>query len=450
MNDYPLEKMRPDEYGHLKSPSAERKALYSIIDGGEEVREAAKERLHPDMFTSYRSIALSVFTPLEQGKTPDVDTLGRFGASAEEIAKVTQLQYTPANAIQEEGAFEEVETAYRGRQLLESITERKRDILEEADPKEVQISLERDLQALGQSLQKGQMRPSSDFTSEGLEKLFAGKNPSSAASTGLPAINSIAGAIMPEDLWIVGGRPAMGKTSLCLTWVLHQIKQGQPVAYFSIEGSGESLVSRLVQMEATVEQKPTSDEEQSRAIEAANLIHDAPLWIDESPRLDVPTLGSRIRRLRAEEDLSVAYVDFLQLMRPDPTQSHDKKSDRIASTVRDLKLLARDSGVPIVLISQLNRGVERRTPPEPRLSDLREAGEEFADKVLLCYRPEYYDIRLPSGDDGHNYGVVTIAKHKDGPTGDAELAFVKKYSLWAPLDKRSIDYEPSQNVPFSG
>jgi replicative DNA helicase len=186
-------------------------------------------------------------------------------------------------------------------------------------------------------------------------------------------------------------------------------------------------------------------------MDAANMVHEAPLWIDESPRLDVPTLGARLRRLSTEEDLSVAYLDFLQLMRPDPTRSYDKKSDRIASTVRDLKLLARDTGVPIVLVSQLNREVERRNPPEPRLSDLREAGEEFADKVLLCYRPEHYGIRLPSGDDGHNYGEVQVAKHKDGPTGTAELAFVKQYSLWAPLDQRSTGMRSSPpDVPFSG
>lgn len=448
----PLEKQQSNRLpDHLRVPRSERQALHAIVEGPEEVREEARETLHADMFASFRKPALSVFTPLEQGKTPDVDTLEKYGASAEEIAKITQLQYTPTNAIEEEGAFDVVRRAYRGRRMLEELQEKRQHIIQEGDPREVQIQLERDLQELGQSLQQGRVRPASDFVREGMEKLFAGRSPENAAGTGLHAINVIAGAILPEDLWIVGGRTSMGKTSLCLTWVLHQIKRGFPVAYFSIEGSGESLVSRLIQMEALVEQEPSTDEERQRATKAANMIYEAPLHIDESPRLDVPSLGSRLRRMSSEEDVSVAYVDFLQLMRADPSRSYDKKSDRIASTVRDMKLLARDTEVPIVLISQLNREVERRTPPEPRLSDLREAGEEFADKVLLCYRPEHYGIRLPSGDDGHNYGEVTVAKHKDGPTGTAELAFVKKYSLWAPLEKRDIGYEPpQQEVPFMG
>jgi len=261
--------------------------------------------------------------------------------------------------------------------------------------------------------------------------------------TGVPTfadLDRILSGLQPSDLIICAARPGMGKTSFCLN-IAQQVavKHKLPVAIFSLEMSKEQVVQRMLAAEAMVEQHRLrtgrlTQEDWERLIEAAKVLGEAPIYIDDTPGISALEVRAKARRLQSEVGLGLVVVDYLQLMR-----SHrrvDNRQQEIALISRALKSLAREINVPVLVLSQLNREVEQRQNKRPVMADLRESGaiEADADVIIFLYRPEYYD------PDTEKRGVaeVIVAKHRNGPVGTVEMAFLPEYTKFVDLAQEPI------------
>ena len=236
--------------------------------------------------------------------------------------------------------------------------------------------------------------------------------------------------LQDSDLIIVAGRPSMGKSSLALGMVEHAgIVEKVPTAIFSLEMSKEQLVQRMLCSHARVDAQKvrtgylaTSD--WPRLTAAAGKLSEAPIFIDDTPGISVMELRAKARRLKAQQDIKLIVLDYMQLMRG--SSGIESRQQEISEISRSLKALARELHLPIVAISQLSRAVESRNDHRPQLSDLRESGaiEQDADVVVLLLREEYYS----QSSENQGLAEVIIAKQRNGPVGSLKLAFIKEYT----------------------
>ncbi len=237
---------------------------------------------------------------------------------------------------------------------------------------------------------------------------------------------------LPSDLVIVAGRPSMGKTALCLNIAEHAaLRADVGVAIFSLEMSKEQLALRMLCSESRVDLKRVrtghlSDREFPKLAMAAGRLGDAPIFIDDTPALSILELRAKARRLKRDPatKLGLIIVDYLQLMRS--TEGKDNREQEISEISRSLKALAKELNVPVIALSQLNRQVESRNPPKPRLADLRESGaiEQDADVIAFIYREEVYV------EDSDKKGVaeIIVAKQRNGPVDSVELTFLAEFT----------------------
>ena len=258
---------------------------------------------------------------------------------------------------------------------------------------------------------------------------------SGKAITGVPSgftdLDSLTSGFQPSELVIVAARPSMGKTAFCLNVASNASLEGQGVAIFSLEMSKESLVHRMLTAMARVDsqrvrQGSLRDFDFTQLARAAGILQSCPIWIDDTPALTLLEMRSKARRLKAENDIRLVVVDYLQLMRS-PEYSENRVQE-ISDISRSLKALARELEIPVIALSQLSRASEQRGGErKPILSDLRDSGaiEQDADLVLFIHRPEYYDR-----EDESKRGVaeVMLSKNRNGPTGDVQLRFSREYT----------------------
>ena len=190
------------------------------------------------------------------------------------------------------------------------------------------------------------------------------------------------------------------------------------------EGGIDSQRLRIGQLE---------DEDWTRLISAADRLNSAPIFIDDTPGITIMELRSKARRLKAEHDLQLIVIDYLQLMQGRSNKNGDNRQQEISEISRSLKALARELNVPVIALSQLSRSVESRQVKKPMLSDLRESGslEQDADIVMFLYREDYYD----PDTDQKNITDVIIAKHRNGPVDTIQLFFHKQFTKFADLSR---------------
>jgi replicative DNA helicase len=258
---------------------------------------------------------------------------------------------------------------------------------------------------------------------------------SGKAITGVPSgftdLDSLTSGFQPSELVIVAARPSMGKTAFCLNVASNAALEGQGVAIFSLEMSKESLVHRMLTAMARVDsqrvrQGSLRDFDFTQLARAAGILQSCPIWIDDTPALTLLEMRSKARRLKAENDIRLVVVDYLQLMRS--PEYAENRVQEISDISRSLKALARELEIPVIALSQLSRASEQRGGErKPILSDLRDSGaiEQDADLVLFIHRPEYYDR-----EDETKRGVaeVMLSKNRNGPTGDVQLRFSREYT----------------------
>jgi replicative DNA helicase len=275
-------------------------------------------------------------------------------------------------------------------------------------------------------------------TMERIEALQRGGKTVTGVPTGFADLDELTSGFQPADLVVIAARPSMGKTALTLNIAQHAAIEAQvPIAFFSLEMSKESLVQRMLTSEARVDAQRLRkgmlrDDDFPRLARAAGILSSAPVYIDDTPGITMLEMRSKARRLKADADLGLIVVDYLQLMQgPERSESRQQEVSMIS---RGLKSLAKELSVPVLALSQLSRAPEQRAGEDkgrPQLSDLRESGaiEQDSDVILFIYRPEVYFG--PVDKDGNSLegrAEIIVGKQRNGPIGSVNLFFHKQYT----------------------
>jgi len=318
-----------------------------------------------------------------------------------------------------------VQTAFTGAATAE-------ELLDEAESKIFQVSQQRATQGFVRI--KELMWP----TMERIELLNSRGETVTGVPTGFTDLDEMTSGYQPSDLIIVAARPSMGKTAFTLNIAQHAaIEAKVPTAFFSLEMSKESLVQRMLTAEARVDAQrlrkgQLRDDDFPRLAKAAGILSSAPIYIDDTPGITVLEMRSKARRLKAEADLGLIIVDYLQLMQG--PSGMENRQQEVSHISRGLKALAKELNVPVVALSQLSRAPEQRAGDDkgrPQLSDLRESGaiEQDADLIMFIYRPEVYFG--PTDKDGNSLegkAEIIIGKQRNGPIGFVNVFFHKQYT----------------------
>jgi replicative DNA helicase len=265
-----------------------------------------------------------------------------------------------------------------------------------------------------------------------VEKLHQQKQAVTGVTTGYVDLDRLTAGLQPSDLIIIAARPSMGKTAFALNIAANAARRGDVgVAVFSLEMSKEQLALRMLCAEARVDLSRVrtghlAPGELGDLAQSAHILISQPIYIDDTPAITVLELRAKARRLwrDPQSKLGLIVVDYLQLMRS--SEGKDSREQEISEISRSLKALAKELHVPVIALSQLNRQVENRSPPVPRLSDLRESGaiEQDADVIMFIYRDEAYN----EDSDRKGLADIIIAKQRNGPTDKLELAFLREYT----------------------
>ena len=266
--------------------------------------------------------------------------------------------------------------------------------------------------------------------------------------SGLAALDRVTAGWQKSDLIIIAARPAMGKTAFVLSVLRNAaVDFNKGVAIFSLEMSNVQLVNRLISAEAELESEKLkkgnlADYEWEQLVHKTSSLTEAPIFIDDTPGLSILELRAKCRRLKAQHDIQMIIIDYLQLMSGDTGQGSGNREQEIASISRALKGLAKELDVPVIALSQLSRAVETRGGDKrPQLSDLRESGsiEQDADMVMFLYRPEYYGITEDESGSTAGLGEIIISKHRNGALENVKLKFVGKFTKFMDFDGNAND-----------
>jgi len=260
----------------------------------------------------------------------------------------------------------------------------------------------------------------------------------SGLSTGYPRLNNITSGLQGSDLIILAARPSMGKTAFALNIARNvAVEERKPVAVFSLEMSNEQLSMRLLTSEARIDSNRLrtgfiSQEDWQNATDAAGILNELPIFIDDTPNITAMEVRAKARKLyQKHDDIGVIIIDYLQLMKA-PFRS-DRRDLEIAEISRSLKALAKELNVPVIALSQLNRMLEQRSDKRPMMSDLRESGalEQDADIIAFIYRDEVYNKEPDNPKKGT--AEIIVAKNRNGATGTAFMHFHGQYTRFEEL-----------------
>jgi replicative DNA helicase len=300
------------------------------------------------------------------------------------------------------------------------------EVLDEAERKVFQIA--------DRSMRGGGPIAISDVlakTVDRIDTLFHAQDAITGLSSGYKDLDDMTAGLQPADLIIVAGRPSMGKTTFAMNIAEHAaLKSGKPILVFSMEMPAEALAMRMLSSLGRIEQNRLrtgrlEDEDWPRITSAVSMLNEAKMFIDDGAALSPSEVRARARRVAREHgQLGLIVIDYLQLMQV--PESRENRTNEISEISRSLKGLAKELNVPVIALSQLNRGLEQRTDKRPVMSDLRESGaiEQDADLIVFIYRDEVYNENSP--DKGT--AEVIIAKQRNGPIGKVRLTFLGKYT----------------------
>lgn len=268
--------------------------------------------------------------------------------------------------------------------------------------------------------------------------LIENKNAVTGIATGFFDLDRLTSGFQPGELIVIAARPSMGKTAFTLNIAAHVgINERMPVAFFSLEMGAEQLFNRLIGAYAEIDLSRLRSgfikaEDYNRLTQAAGHLAEAPMFIDETPSLSIGDLRNKARRLVHQHGVKMVIVDYLQLM--SAPHRFESKAVEVGEISKGLKSIARELSIPVIALSQLNRGVESRTDKRPMMADLRESGaiEQDADLIGFLYREEYY-LRDKTPEDKRNVAELIIGKNRNGPTGQIAMRFDHKYTKFSNL-----------------
>ncbi len=265
-----------------------------------------------------------------------------------------------------------------------------------------------------------------------LEELYDRGEAITGVPTGFHDLDELLAGLQPSNLVVVGARPSMGKTAFALGMAAAAAMSNVPVLFFSLEMSHLEIAQRVLCAEARVDATRMRngrlhEDDWSKISHAIGRLGSAPLHIDDNPNVTIMDIRAKARRMKSRGGLGLVVIDYLQLMTG--RNSAENRQVEISEISRGLKLLAGELEIPVIALSQLSRTLESRADKRPMLADLRESGaiEQDADVVMFLYRDEVYNAESPD----RGTAEVLIAKHRNGPTGVVQLAFVANYARFA-------------------
>ncbi|MFY8001330.1 MAG: replicative DNA helicase [Candidatus Kapaibacteriota bacterium] len=289
-----------------------------------------------------------------------------------------------------------------------------------------------------------------------ISDMVNGKKSDDSVNTGYTKLDEMLGGFRKSDFIIIAARPSMGKTAIALSIARNvAMESNVPVAFFSIEMVKEQITMRFLSGEAHIgtQKLLTGKIAQTDLVPLSkhlDRLSKAPIYIDDSPSLSVMELRAKCRRLKAEQNIGLVMIDYLQLMHA-PLNKGDNREREISIISRSLKQIAKELNIPVVALAQLNRGLEGRSDKRPMLSDLRESGslEQDADVVMFVHRPEYYGITtFEDGAPTEGAAELIVGKQRNGPVGAVRLAYVKEFTRFENL-AFGMDAPPDYNTSIS-
>jgi len=455
MSNTDLRKLPP------QSLEAEMSILGGILIDNDAINRVL-EMLTPDDFyrESHRKIFQAMMKLSDLREPCDLITMTDILKKAGELEEIggaaylaTLVDYVPTAA----------NIAYYCKMVKEKSTNRKlisvateivsRGYDEQADVEELLDKAQKEIYEISENKSRPQYVPVQAVLKEAfniLKNLHDQKEHVTGVPTGYVDLDHKTAGFQPGNLIIVAARPSMGKTTLALNiaqYASAESKKKVPSVIFSLEMGKEELVMRFLASIARVDfgRMRTGhfhDSDWPRLTRAAGILHDAKIFIDDSPSISVLELRSKARRLKSEHDIGLVIVDYLQLMKG--SNNPESRQQEISEISRSLKALAKELNVPVVALSQLNRELEKRADKRPMMSDLRESGaiEQDADVIMFVYREAVYceDCRKPDTtcSKGHERNAeIIIGKQRNGALGTIELTFIGEHTRFENRSDRS-------------
>ena len=435
------------------SEEAELAVLGSMLSSKEAVSKSI-QWLTPDVF--YKDAHGKIFAAMELlfDKGEPVDTV-----SVIDLLKKNKELESVGGTYFVTGLVESVPTAAHveryskivmEKALLRSLITLSHSIAKEAyedsqDVADILDTVEQSIFSITQNRLKGGFTQINDIVVAALEKLElirASGGSVIGVPSGLLDLDDITSGFQEGDLIIIAGRPGMGKTALALSMIRNAALEADVgVGMFSLEMANHQLAMRLLCAEARVDShfvrtgKLPAKLWKNLGLSAGDL-EKAPIYLDDSPALTVLELRAKARRLKAEHNIGMIVVDYLQLMQG--PRGVENRQQEISVISRSLKALAKELSIPVVALSQLSRAVEQRADRKPQLSDLRESGaiEQDADVVIFLYRPWVYSQE----DEDEGKAEIIVAKQRNGPTGHISASFISKYARFENLSQAETPF----------
>ena len=427
--------------------------IEKLKDGGFEVFYDLRHQTIYEMLAAMYDQRQGIDIITVQQKLKDKGLLEQIGG----ISYLSQLQDAVPSAANLSYYLEIVREKFLLRKMIAVCTEATTKVYDyEGEVDALLDEVERDVLKIAESRVQGGILPTKDLVNKAIgtiENFFSRKGTLTGLATGFTDLDRMTDGLHHSEMIVIAARPSMGKTSLAMNIVEHAALEDKlPVAVFSLEMSAESLVMRMMCSIARVNLRSIREGFMSEAdfpklTSAAGRLANAKLFIDDTAALSILQLRARARRLHQQHGVKLFVIDYLQLLHSTARRSQENRQQEIADISSGIKALAKELKVPVVVLSQLNRELEKDKSRKPRLSDLRESGsiEQDADVVGLLYKPN-------SGDDDDGAAAeeadgvpvnLLIAKQRNGPTGDVNLTFLKPYTRFESAAKVSDEDVPA-------
>lgn len=396
---------------------------------------------------SHETIYQAILDLYAKGEPADPITVGAELTRRGEISKVggaaylhTLVQSVPTAANAEYYAEIVHERAVLRRLVAAGTKITQMGYAADGDVDEIVNSAQAEIYAVTEQRTSEDYLPLGDIMEGALDEIEAIGSRSgqmSGVPTGFTDLDSLTNGLHPGQMIVIAARPAMGKSTLALDFARAcSIKSNLPSVIFSLEMGRNEIAMRLLSAEARValhhmRSGTMTDDDWTRLARRMPDVSAAPLYIDDSPNLSMMEIRAKCRRLKQRNDLSLVVIDYLQLMQSGGSRRPESRQQEVSDMSRNLKLLAKELEVPVIALSQLNRGPEQRTDKKPMVSDLRESGsiEQDADMVILLHREDAYEKESPRAGEAD----LIVAKHRNGPTATITVAFQGHYSRFVDM-----------------
>ncbi len=455
---------------NLYNLAFERSILSSIVFEPSQFDELSTTLNKDDFYLpAHQDIFGAMMTLLQKDEPIDEEFIKKELIKIKKFDEQVMLEILSANPISNTRAYvNEIKDKSLKRHLLTLTTEIKRVTVEEELPSaEVVDIVEKKLYEITQDNQTSDFKDSPTMTYDTMEYIkemkARGNSVLVGVDTGFNELNKMTTGFGKGDLVIIAARPAMGKTSFILNTVNSLISQGKGVAFFSLEMPAEQLMLRLLSIQTSIPLQKLrvgdmNDDQWNSLTSAIDKMNTAKLFVDDQGSININQLRSKLRKLKNQHpEIEIAVIDYLQIMQGIGTQDRHLQVSEIS---RGLKMLARELEMPIVALSQLNRGLESRNDKRPMLSDIRESGsiEQDADIILFVYRDDVYlykeekEREKAAKAEGKEFiseyvekeeeeAEIIIGKQRNGPTGHVKLIFQKKLTRFvdAPSFSKGVE-----------